>query len=120
MSEELTVRIVLGAVMGLAGLLLLWVASAGADGRLRRNAFVGIRTRSTLTSDEAWLAAHRRAESPTRLAGVAALLAAAMALVPGPEDLLFASVVGAAAVILALSVYGAVVGGRASREADAR
>ena len=120
MSEELTARIVLGAVMALVGVLLQWVASAGASGRLRRNAFVGIRTRSTLASDAAWLAAHRRAEGPTRLAGIAALVSAVVAAIPGPEDLLFGSIVAAAAVILGLSVYGAVVGGRAAREADAR
>ncbi|WP_344357891.1 zinc-binding dehydrogenase [Brachybacterium phenoliresistens] len=53
-----------------AGVLLNWAARATASGRIGRNALVGIRLRSTMVSDEAWRAAHSRAQRPMILAGV--------------------------------------------------
>ncbi|MTB87881.1 SdpI family protein [Aeromicrobium senzhongii] len=115
MSENLVARLVLSVVMLATAALLWWMARAAAGGRLRRNAIAGIRTASTMASDEAWLAAHRRAERPTlAAAGVAFLVGLAPAL-PVGDDALFAVVMVGSVAILALVVHGAVVGGRAAR-----
>ena len=46
MTEELLARVVLSAVMLGTGSLLWWMARAAASGRLKRNAYAGIRTGS--------------------------------------------------------------------------
>ena len=112
-------RAVIGVVMLGMGVLLWWMARAAAAGRLARNALVGIRTPSTMASDEAWLAAHQRAERPTRAAAVASAAVAAACLVPMPEAALVTVVLGGAAVILGLVIRAAVVGGRAARATSA-
>lgn len=120
MSEETVARIVLFVVMGGTGVLLLWMARAAATGRLRRNQWAGIRTPSTMTSDEAWLAAHQRAERPTQLAAAVSILVALSVAIPSSDTILFGSVMVGAAVILGLVVHGAIVGGRAARQAEGR
>ena len=116
--EDLAARIVLFVVMAGSGLLLLWAARAAASGRLRRNGIAGIRTPSTMASDESWLAAHRRAERPTVLAGVAAIASGLLALLlPAPVPVLAGLVIVACVVMLGLVLWGAWVGGRAAREA---
>jgi uncharacterized membrane protein len=53
-----------GVVLIVAGLGVVAVAWAAATGRLKRNWIAGLRLRSTMRSDAAWLAAHRTAEGP--------------------------------------------------------
>ncbi|MFO6451442.1 MULTISPECIES: SdpI family protein [unclassified Aeromicrobium] len=118
MSELLIARLVLFVVMAGAGVLLIWMARAAASGRLRRNALAGIRTPSTMASDEAWLAAHQRAERPTQAAGAASLLVAVVMLTPVSETAMFVAVMLGAAAMLVLVIHGAVVGGRAARALD--
>jgi len=117
MSEELLGRLVLGVTMLVTGGLLWWMAGAAADGRLRRNNLAGVRLPSTLASDEAWLAGHRRAKRPTRIAAVCSLLAAVVCALPVPEPVVYVTVLGAAVPILRFVIYGAVVASRAAREA---
>lgn len=112
-------RAVIGVVMFGVAILLWWMARAAAEGRLERNALVGIRTPSTMASDEAWLAAHQRAERPTKAAALISAIVAAACLVPMPEAALVAVVLGGAAVILGLVIRAAVVGGRAARATTA-
>ncbi|UYQ77433.1 SdpI family protein [Glutamicibacter sp. JL.03c] len=68
MDSTSTVSLMFGLlVLALtAGLL----ARMGADGRLPRNSSVGLKTRHTLASDEAWLAAHREASPTLKLSGI--------------------------------------------------
>lgn len=117
-TELLIARLVLFVVMAGTGVLLLWMARAAASGRLRRNALAGIRTPSTMVSDEAWLAAHQRAERPTQAAGVVSILVALVMLAPVSEAVMLTTVLVGAAAMLVLVIHGAVVGGRAARALD--
>lgn len=112
--DELVLRIVLFVVMAGSGLLLVWMARATASGRLGRNMVAGIRIPSTMASDEAWLAAHRRAERPTVVAGVAALASGVLAgLLPLPAPALVVIVLVGCGAMLGF-LYGARVGSRAA------
>lgn len=73
--EMLGVRLLMLVTLVGAGAAVIWAARAAATGRLRRNQFAGIRTPSTLASDEAWLAAHRVARVPTEVAGWGSVVA---------------------------------------------
>ncbi|MCW2717326.1 MAG: hypothetical protein JWR81_1148, partial [Pseudonocardia sp.] len=54
-----TLRLILGAVLVLAGVVLVVVAVLGARSMLRRNRWVGVRTPATLASDAAFDAGNR-------------------------------------------------------------
>jgi len=118
MDEDLLLRIVLFVVMAGSGLLLVWMARATASGRLGRNMIAGIRIPSTMASDEAWLAAHRRAERPTVLAGVAGIASGVLAgILPLAAPVLVAIVLVGCVAMLGFVLYGARVGSRAAVEA---
>ncbi|MFC7431396.1 MULTISPECIES: SdpI family protein [unclassified Agrococcus] len=114
--EELFGRGVLAVVMTGVGASMWWMARAAASGRLGRNAVAGIRTRATLASDAAWLAAHRRAEGHMRAAAWCALTAGLAALVPMPMPAVIVVVLLGAVGMLALSLRAAAVGGQAAHE----
>lgn len=118
MSDDLAARVVLVVVMVATGVVLLATARAGADGRLRRNGLVGIRTPATMASDEAWRAGHVAAEPATRWAGWVAIASGVPALLPVAVGVGVGSVLAGSAAVLALVVRGAVVAGRAARAAD--
>lgn len=44
--------------MFLSGLVIIWMGNRMTDGRFSPNKWAGIRTPSTMKSDEAWYAAH--------------------------------------------------------------
>ncbi len=48
-------------VLIVGGGLVAWIGWFGMSDRLTRNAWAGIRTKTTMRSDEAWQAAHRSA-----------------------------------------------------------
>jgi uncharacterized membrane protein len=54
-----------------------------AYGKIRRNRIVGVRTRATLASDEAWRKGHRAAVLPMSLTGGIAILGGVVAAVLG-------------------------------------
>ena len=64
---------ILSAGLILAGLVQIFVMIRASDGRLGRNRFAGIRTRMTLSSDEAWMTAHQAARSLGLRSGIAFL-----------------------------------------------
>lgn len=109
-----TLRLVLGSVGVLAGILLLAVAVLGARSRLRRNRWVGVRTPATLRSDAAFTLANRVAATPGGAAGAVAVAGGA-ALLGGADGglgwvLAAVSVVGT----LVLAGIGGAVGDRAA------
>lgn len=108
-------RLILAALLVIAGLVLLAVAVLGARGRLRRNRWIGVRTAETLASDAAFALANRVAAAPVGAAGAVALVGGVV-LLTGP--------IGAVAVVvLAVSVVGTLVlgafGGMAGQRAAA-
>ncbi len=119
MDEDLVARIVLCVVMLGSGVLLVWMARATASGRLKRNQLAGIRIPSTMSSDEAWLAAHVRAKRPTMFAGFASMASAVFALLPVSVPLVVTGVSVGCVVMLGLVLYGARVGSRAAQQVTA-
>lgn len=118
MNADTWADVVLLLVLAGAGLLLVWCARATADGRIDRNQVAGIRTATTLASDEAWRTAHRAARPLSEAAGWV-LVAAAPVLFLVDDDAGLVVVLVAAGLTLALTVGGLVVGTRAvRREAD--
>ena len=71
-------------ILVLAGLLIMWIAVRSWQGRLSRNFAAGVRTPSTMRSDEAFLTANKVAAPFTLIGGllfvVTGLVAAAVPL----------------------------------------
>ena len=107
-----TVRLVVGSLLVLAGLALVVVAVLGARSVLRRNRWVGVRTSATLASETQFVAGNRAAAVPVGAAG-------AVAAVGGAFLLLADGVIGSCSTIsllgtLGLTVIGGLVGNRAA------
>lgn len=98
-----------------AGVVFLWIASRARRRTLPMNAWVGIRTTSTLRSDAAWRRGHAVAAVPLAVGGVGLLIAAAGALLAGGGSAIVAALIGCAWVVAWLVVGSAV----ATRAADA-
>lgn len=114
----LVVRLLVGVPLVLAGCTLLTVAVLGARSALRRNRWLGIRTRDTLGSEPAWVAAHRVAAAPAGAAGLVALVGGAV-LLAGSESALLDGLVTAIAGVgtLGLAGFAGRVGERAAAAA---
>jgi len=113
------VSIGLGLLLIAAGVLVWIIAVRGADGRLEKNWVAGIRTRATMRSDKAWLAAHREALGPNKLAALGSVVTGLAMIVLRPEGIGFALImIGGAILLTSLVIYGAVLGNRAAKEAE--
>lgn len=102
--------------------LLITLNWRAADGRLRRNRWVGIRTPSTMRSDQAWIAGHRAALhlAPLHLLTLAATLvwlsfSAMHARTVGAVQFAW---LGSIFVFLVVVLYTAFVASRAARSSD--
>jgi hypothetical protein len=113
------VRLVLGGALLLAAVVLLTVAALGARGRLRRNPWAGVRTRRTLSSDDAFSVANRVAAAPLGAAGIVALLGGIALVVGGPGAVLWTVLVVATAGMLGLTGIGGALGDRAAARVEA-
>lgn len=121
------VIMLMAVVMAGAGWVVVFVARQAADGQLGRNAIAGIRTPATLSSDEAWNAAHIAGQRLTLLAGwssigfagLSVVLAGGVAATGGSADSALTTAVvvsgGLGLVgLLGLVIAGAVKGHRAA------
>ena len=108
--------------MLLSGLLIMWMGGRMANRRLKRNKWAGIRTPSTMKSDEAWFIAH---EAGAPLMTTAGTLAAAggltgivAALLGGSEGVVAGLILAGALLMTVLLIVATVRGARAAREID--
>jgi hypothetical protein len=96
-----SLRLVLGSLLVLTGLVLLAVAALGIRRRLPRNRWIGVRTAATLRSNAAFTVANQVAAAPLAAAGAVAA-AGGLALLAGADG-------GLAWALLAVSVVGSTV-----------
>lgn len=114
------IRLYLLVVLVASGILLIWMALATASGRLKRNHFAGIRTPSTMASDAAWLAAHRRTQKSTVIGGTAMIVSGLVAALPLTAWMLAGAVLLGSGIMVTCLIAGACVGGRAARAVTAQ
>ena len=91
----LGMAVFLGVLLIGAGVLVFEVGRRSRAGTLARNWYVGIRTRSTLASDENWDAAHRASGGLLMIGGVGPVVGGAIVLL-GPSNAVGLSVILAA------------------------
>jgi hypothetical protein len=100
----LTGALLIGLLCVVSGLAVAVVGRRAADGRLGRNALAGIRIRSTLRSDAAWLAGHAAARPASDAAGavfaVTGLAATVTRSAPWFAGVVLAGTLGAVALLL--------------------
>ena len=100
------------AVMVVGSLVVAEVGRRSSAGRLDRNYLIGLRTRATLQSDEAWRAAHLAGGRTLVVAGLASAALSVIAGIAGAvsgEDTPVGLLLVVAAVVLA---GGAVIAGQ--------
>ncbi|WP_428341818.1 SdpI family protein [Mycobacterium sp.] len=98
--------------------LIIAIDWAAVKGHLRRNQFVGIRTSSTMRSDQAWVAGHRAALRLTPLhlvTGVSLVIGVFSA--QSFAGLNLVGVCGAVVFVL-VAAFTAVIAGRAAKAAE--
>ncbi len=113
----LTLRLLIGSLLVLIGIVLVVVAVLAARGRLRRNRWAGVRTAATMRTESAFTVANRVAAAPLGAAGAVAAAGGAVLLAGAGGALgwvvLAVSVVGT----VGLAGTGAAVGDRAGAAA---
>ena len=93
-----------------------------AEGRFKRNRWAGIRTPSTMKSDEAWAAAHETGAPLMQSAGVlgatGGLTGMIAGLLGGGEGIVVGLILAGAAAMTVLLILATVRGARAARELE--
>lgn len=96
-----------------AGVLVLWTAYRAYREMLPMNFWIGIRTATTLRSEEAWRAGHAAAAVPISVGGIGLIVAVAAAVFAGEEYAVYAAMAGCAWIVVWL-IIGSVAAGRAA------
>lgn len=118
MEPRQVVATFMAVTFALLAFLIVAVDWAAANGRLKRNQWVGIRLPSTMRSDRAWLAGHQAALRlmPLHLlTGVGLLLAVLSA--PTIEAVNVIGIVGAAVFVVVALITG-IAAGRAAKAVE--
>jgi len=120
MDDALAGGLIAGSAMFLSGLVIMWMGNRMTDGRFGRSKWAGIRTPSTMKSDEAWYAAHEvggpwmsRGGLLSAVGGLTGLMAAALGF---PEECVFGLILTGSLAMTVLLVMATVLGVRAARE----
>ncbi len=100
-----------------AAVLVLWTAYRAHTETLPRNFWVGVRTRATLRSANAWRAGHLAAVVPMSVGGIGLIVAAMAAVFVGEDGALFAAMAGCAWIVVCFLV-GSVRADRAASRAE--
>ncbi len=98
----------------IAGLIVVWVAIRGWQGRLPRNGAVGVRTPSTMRSEAAFETANKAA-APLAGAGGAVVAVCGVLAAVLPRHFAGIFIFGGVGVLLIFCLLGAAVGVRAAR-----
>ncbi|BAJ76293.1 hypothetical protein MTES_3329 [Microbacterium testaceum StLB037] len=98
-----------------AGVLVLWTAYRAHRERLPMNFWIGIRTASTLRSDEAWRAGHAAAAVPIAVGGIGLVVAAAAAVFATEDYAVYVAMAGCAWIVVWL-IIGSVGAGKAAND----
>jgi uncharacterized membrane protein len=107
--------VIIAVVLAIAAIALITIGYLGWTERLPRNQWAGIRTKTTMSSDEVWRIAHRKAGPWFTISGVAMLLGSVPS---GFAD--SAPLVGiAGGVLVVLAIFG-VAGGTMTASDAAR
>jgi uncharacterized membrane protein len=122
MDDALIGGLIGGGTMLVSGLVIMWLAGRMATGRLRRNMWAGIRTPSTMKSDEAWNAAHEAAAHLTNVAGILAALGGLTGMTAGllgfGPGVVTGLILGGAVLMLIVVLVAAVKGVRVARHVE--
>lgn len=88
MTEQIITSLIGVGIAAIIGLLILWWGAACKRGTFPRNRILGVRTPTTLRSNEAWTVAHRAGAPQLLVAGwgiiTAALVATVFTLILNP------------------------------------
>jgi hypothetical protein len=107
-----------GAPAVLVSVAFIPLLSLAANGRLKRNQWVGIRTAHTMRNDQAWIAGHRAALRLAPLFVCATVLSCAalvVAAIFATPTIVMTIGLGSAGVLLAAFLYSGVVASRAAK-----
>ena len=102
-----------GVVLIVAGMGIAVVAWAAAAGRLKRNWIAGLRLRSTMRSDSAWLAAHRKARVPFLATGTVMVIGGILLAISSRAET-ESIALGTAALAVTLALVAGYQGSRAA------
>ena len=102
-GEAILPMLLVGGILLATGVFVVITAHRLADGRIAKNRIIGIRTRTTLSSDEAWAAAHQAGAPNLVRCGWASALT-------GPAAVGIGVAVGAGDADRALAAWGIALG----------
>ncbi|MDN5920516.1 MAG: SdpI family protein [Pseudonocardia sp.] len=110
----MTLRLVLGVLLVLIGAVLVAVAVLGGRARLPRNRFAGVRTRSSLHSGPAFVAANKVAAPLLGAAGAIGVIGGVLVLTGPPVVLAWVITVVSVIAAVVLAGLGGALGDRAA------
>lgn len=84
MAETVVMGMVMAGFLLLLGVGLFTVGKACENGDIARNRALGLRTRHTLASDEAWRVGHVAGGRSLKIAGLGMLIGSALAVLSAP------------------------------------